>query len=80
VSLVDTLGDHARAATTADAARFGDVIGLAIPMGRYREVPTDAVADKVVIDADNYYPSETATSQSSTATAPPRASCCELTS
>ena len=25
-------------------------------MGRYREVPTDAVADKVVIDASNYYP------------------------
>ena len=25
-------------------------------MGRYREVPTDAVADKVVIDTNNYYP------------------------
>jgi predicted dinucleotide-binding enzyme len=32
------------------------VIVVAIPMGRYREVPTDAVADKVVIDANNYYP------------------------
>jgi hypothetical protein len=56
VSLVDTLGDHAQATTTADAARFGDVVVVAIPMGRYREVPTDAVADKVVIDANNYYP------------------------
>jgi hypothetical protein len=25
-------------------------------MGRYREVPSDAVAGKVVIDANNYYP------------------------
>jgi len=25
-------------------------------MGRYREVPTDAVAGKVVIDTNNYYP------------------------
>jgi 8-hydroxy-5-deazaflavin:NADPH oxidoreductase len=56
VSLLETLGDHARATTTADAARFGDVVVVAIPMGRYREVPTDAVADKVVIDANNYYP------------------------
>ena len=55
-SLVDALGDRAQATTTADAARFGDVIVAAIPMGRYREVPTDAVTGKVVIDANNYYP------------------------
>jgi 8-hydroxy-5-deazaflavin:NADPH oxidoreductase len=55
-SLVDAVGERAQATTTADAARFGDVVVVAIPMGRYREVPTDAVMGKVVIDANNYYP------------------------
>jgi predicted dinucleotide-binding enzyme len=55
-SLVDALGERAQASTTADAVRFGDVVVVAIPMGRYREVPTDAVTGKVVIDANNYYP------------------------
>jgi 8-hydroxy-5-deazaflavin:NADPH oxidoreductase len=55
-SLVDALGERAQASTTADAVRFGDVVVVAIPMGRYREVPTDAVTGEVVIDANNYYP------------------------
>lgn len=55
-SLVEGLGERGRAATVADAARFGDVVVVAIPMGRYRELPSDAVAGKVVIDANNYYP------------------------
>ena len=29
---------------------------IAIPLKNYRSVPPDAVGDKVVIDADNYYP------------------------
>ena len=73
-SLVEELGEPGQAATVADAARFGDVVVVAIPMGRYRQVPSDAVAGKVVIDANNYYPGGTATWRSSTATAPPRAS------
>jgi predicted dinucleotide-binding enzyme len=56
VSLVEGLGERAQATTTADAARFGEVVVVAIPMGRYREVPTDAVTGKVVIDGNNYYP------------------------
>jgi 8-hydroxy-5-deazaflavin:NADPH oxidoreductase len=55
-SLVEGLGDRALATTTADAALFGDVVVVAIPMGRYREVPTDADPGKVVVDANNYYP------------------------
>jgi 8-hydroxy-5-deazaflavin:NADPH oxidoreductase len=54
--LVEGLGDRAQAATTGDAARLGDVVVVAIPMGRYRDVPTNAVTGKVVIDANNYYP------------------------
>ena len=41
--------------TPAEAARFGDVVAVAIPFGRYREVPREEVIGKVVIDANNYY-------------------------
>jgi predicted dinucleotide-binding enzyme len=48
--------DGARPMTVEDAARFGEVIVVSIPFGRYREVPADAVGHKLVIDTNNYYP------------------------
>lgn len=51
------LGDRARAVTIEEAAAFGDVVLVAIPFGRYRELPAAAFYGKVVIDAGNYYPS-----------------------
>jgi len=42
--------------TVEDAERFGEVVVVSIPLGRYRDVPTDAVQGKVVIDTNNYYP------------------------
>ena len=45
-----------RAASAADAARAGEVVVVSVPLGRYRELPTDGVAGKVVIDTNNYYP------------------------
>jgi 8-hydroxy-5-deazaflavin:NADPH oxidoreductase len=54
--LVEELGQGAQAMTAADAARFGDVVVASIPFGRYRELETDGVAGKVVIDTTNYYP------------------------
>jgi 8-hydroxy-5-deazaflavin:NADPH oxidoreductase len=54
--LVDRLGPHARAATPAEAAAAGDVIGVAIPLRAYREVPVEPLRGKVVIDTNNYYP------------------------
>jgi 8-hydroxy-5-deazaflavin:NADPH oxidoreductase len=54
--LVEELGGGAHATTAAEAARFGEVVVVSIPLGRYREVPTDGVAGKVVIDTNNYYP------------------------
>lgn len=53
--LVEELGPHARAATPAEAARDADVVLVAIPFGRYREVPVEPLAGKVVLDANNYY-------------------------
>lgn len=54
--LAEELGEHARAATVEEAARFGDVILIAVPLGKYRELPAEAFYGKVVIDAGNYYP------------------------
>jgi predicted dinucleotide-binding enzyme len=54
--LVDELGDNARAITVDEAARFGDLVVVSIPLRAYRDVPPDAVVRKVVIDTMNYYP------------------------
>ena len=55
-SLVEGLGDRARQRRPPTPRDWGNVVLVAIPMGRYRDVPTDAVTGKVVIDANNYYP------------------------
>lgn len=54
--LVAELGPEARSATAVDAAGAGEVVVVTIPLGRYREVPVEPLAGKVVIDTDNYYP------------------------
>src|SRR3954447_11766380 len=53
--LVAELGGGAQPATADEAARFGDLVVVAIPLKAYRDVPPDAVAGKVVIDTMNYY-------------------------
>lgn len=55
--LVSDLGEHARAATAAEAAEAGDVVVVTIPLKNYRDVPAEELAGKVVIDTMNYYPS-----------------------
>jgi predicted dinucleotide-binding enzyme len=54
--LVNELGDKAQALTVEEAARFGDVVLVAIPFGKYKDLPAEAFYGKVVIDAGNYYP------------------------
>ena len=54
--LVAELGDHARAATAAEAADAGDLVVVTIPLKNYRQVPVEPLAGKVVIDTNNYYP------------------------
>ncbi|WP_339541884.1 NADPH-dependent F420 reductase [Pseudomonas sp. JAI120] len=39
-----------------DAAKFGDVVLVAIPLEHYRSVPAQWLAGKTVMDANNYYP------------------------
>src|SRR5215213_1195905 len=54
--LIKGLGDGARAASVEGAARFGEVLLVAIPFGKYETLPAEAFEGKVVIDANNYYP------------------------
>ena len=54
--LVAQLGDHARAATPAEAARAGNLVVATIPLGAYEQLPADALAGKTVIDTMVYYP------------------------
>jgi predicted dinucleotide-binding enzyme len=54
--VVDGLGPRAHAADTVGAAAFGEVVLVAIPFGRYRELPAEPLAEATVIDAMNYYP------------------------
>lgn len=44
------------AGTAEEAARFGDVVFLAIPFRNYRAIPVEPLAGKIVVDANNYYP------------------------
>jgi NAD(P)H dehydrogenase (quinone) len=54
--LVERLGQHARAATPAEAAAVADIIVVAIPLSAYQQVPAEHLAGKVVVDAINYLP------------------------
>jgi len=54
--LVQDIGPQARAGTVEAAARASDVVLVAIPLRAYPDLPADAFAGKIVIDANNYYP------------------------
>jgi predicted dinucleotide-binding enzyme len=54
--LIEDLGPKARAATAADAAQAADFALVAVPLGKYKNVPVEGLAGKVVMDANNYYP------------------------
>ena len=54
--LVAELGQNARAASIEEAARFGEIVFVSIPFGKYETLPADAFDGKIVIDSNNYYP------------------------
>jgi hypothetical protein len=54
--LVDDLGDDAHAMTVEEAAAFGEVAMEAIPYGHVDDLPEDALRDRILISASNYYP------------------------
>jgi len=54
--LVAGLGEKVRAADVEEAAKFGEIVFVSIPFGKYTELPSDAFEGKIVIDSNNYYP------------------------
>jgi predicted dinucleotide-binding enzyme len=55
--LIAEMGGVPTAMTVPDAAEFGEMILVAIPLRAYRSLPPEPFAGKIVIDANNYYPS-----------------------
>jgi predicted dinucleotide-binding enzyme len=53
-SLVGSIG--CKAGTPEEAAAFGDIVLVAIPLKAYRTVPVAQLEGKIVFDANNYYP------------------------
>lgn len=55
--LGEELGGSAVAGEVADAASFGEMVVLAVPLSAYGALPADALDGTTVLSTGNYYPS-----------------------
>jgi predicted dinucleotide-binding enzyme len=54
--LAAEIGERARAASIEDAAKFGEIVFISIPFGKYKTLPAEIFDGKIVVDSNNYYP------------------------
>ena len=54
--LVGEIGNGAKAVTAKDAAKFGEIVFVSIPLGKINTLPGEGFDGKIVIDSNNYYP------------------------
>jgi predicted dinucleotide-binding enzyme len=54
--LISELGEHATAATPLEVAKAADIAIVTIPLKAIDTLPVDALAGRIVIDTNNYYP------------------------
>lgn len=52
---IEVLAPGAVATTTDVVARESDIVVLALPLGKYRSIPAEALEGKIVIDTMNYW-------------------------
>ncbi|OKI23780.1 NADP oxidoreductase [Nocardiopsis sp. TSRI0078] len=57
VGLVAELGAAAQAGTVEEAAGFGDLTVLAVPLSAYGTLPLELLSGRAVLSTGNYYPS-----------------------
>jgi predicted dinucleotide-binding enzyme len=56
-SLAGLAGETGARATTVEDAASADIVVVAVPLGAVPDLPAEALAGRLVVDANNYYPS-----------------------
>jgi predicted dinucleotide-binding enzyme len=56
IGIIGLQGGKITAGTAREAAEFGDVVVVTIPLKNYRSVAVAPLEGKIVIDTNNYYP------------------------